>query len=66
MEKLSQNLDIPVICKIRVFTSYERTIEYAKMIEAAGASILSVHGRTKEQKGHNQGLADLNLIAEIK
>jgi len=66
VEKLAQNLSIPVICKIRILDTYERTLEYAKMIEDAGASILTVHGRTKEQKGHNQGLADLKLIAEIK
>ena len=66
VEKLAQNLSIPVICKIRILDSYERTLEYAKMIEDAGASILTVHGRTKEQKGHSQGLADLKLIGEIK
>lgn len=66
VEKLAQNLSIPVICKIRILDSYERTLQYAKMIEDAGASILTVHGRTKEQKGHSQGLADLKLIAEIK
>ena len=36
------------------------------MIEAAGASLLTVHGRTKEQKGHNQGLANLEWVRDIK
>merc|ERR1712063_221428 len=63
---LHNNLSIPVFCKIRVQETYERTIEYAKMIEAAGCQLLTVHGRTKEQKGHQQGVADWNLIREIK
>lgn len=66
VEKLAQNLSIPVICKIRILDSRERTLQYAKMIEDAGASILTVHGRTKEQKGHTQGLADLKMVREIK
>merc|ERR1712137_1352642 len=53
-------------CKIRILDTHERTIEYAKMIEAAGCSLLTVHGRTEEQKGHNQGLANLDWIRDIK
>jgi len=66
VEKLSQNLSIPVFCKIRILDTFERTLEYAKMIEAAGCSLLTVHGRTKEQKGHNMGIADLHMIRAIK
>jgi len=28
----------------------EKSIEYAKMVEKAGAQIIAVHGRTREQK----------------
>lgn len=63
---LSQNLSIPVVCKIRVFPSIEKSVEYAKMIERAGCSLLAVHGRTREQRGINMGIASWEHIKAIK
>ena len=44
----------------------EETIEYAKMIEAAGCSLLTIHGRNITQKGPKTGVANLEWIREIK
>lgn len=50
---LHENLSIPVTAKFRVFPEMEKTVEYAKMMERAGAQILTCHGRVREQRGQN-------------
>ena len=60
------NLRIPVCAKIRIFEDRQKTLAYAKHVCSAGVSILSVHGRTREMKGQWTGLADWDIIREIR
>ena len=66
IHKLHQNLDIPVTAKIRILENKEKTLEYAKTVLSAGASIITVHGRQREQKGHNTGVADWSVLRYLR
>ncbi len=66
INKLHLGLSVPVTAKMRILESKERTLEYAKMILSAGASIITVHGRRREQKGHNMGVADWSYIRYLR
>lgn len=58
--------DLAVSCKIRRFDELDKTIDYAKMLEKSGCSFVGVHGRTREQRGCNTGLADWTFIKAVK
>jgi tRNA-dihydrouridine synthase 1 len=66
INRLHRELSIPVTAKMRILETKEKTLEYAKMILSAGASILTVHGRRREQKGHNTGLADWSILRYLR
>jgi len=66
VEILHKNLSIPVFCKIRLLSTLEKTLEFAKGLEMHGCQLLVVHGRTKEQVRSLQGASDWNVIKRIK
>jgi len=63
---LHRELDVPVTAKIRILESREKTLEYAKRVVGAGASIITVHGRTRDMKGHKTGLADWGVLKWLR
>lgn len=66
LSTLHINLTVPVCAKIRVFEDKQKTLAYAKHVCSTGISILSVHGRTREMKGQWTGMADWDIIREIR
>jgi tRNA-dihydrouridine synthase B len=61
-----ENTRKPVTAKIRIGWDAEsiNAVEIAKAIEAAGASAIGVHGRTREQ--YYSGKADWDVIRQVK
>lgn len=66
VEKLANNLSVPVSCKIRLFPNLEDTISYAKMLEDAGCALLAVHGRTRDEKDGKKFRANWSAIKAVR
>jgi nifR3 family TIM-barrel protein len=64
--RLSRSLSVPVTGKIRLGWDSQTLnyLEVARILEDNGASLIAVHGRTKEMKYNGQ--ADWDAIAEVK
>ena len=66
VETLHKNLKVPVTCKIRCLYSEKDTVNLAKAIESAGAAMLVVHGRIREQNKQEMGAANWDIIKKVK
>jgi len=74
VEAMSKHLShkVPVCCKIRLLPIDDReeritkTIEFAKMLVKAGCQLLTVHGRTRLNRGQHVGACDWDAIRRIK
>eukprot|EP00435_Cladocopium_sp_Y103_P039551 s1166_g10.t1 len=65
---LDKELSVPSTVKIRLVNNQELqdTLNLVSRLEAAGASVLCLHGRTKEMKGQFTGPANWDAIAAVR
>ena len=57
---------LPVSAKIRVLESAEATVRFAQMLEAAGASAIAIHGRTRAQRHHEGSVHSVTIAAVVQ
>ncbi|MDG1950608.1 MAG: tRNA dihydrouridine synthase DusB [bacterium] len=64
IKEMKAAITVPLSVKIRAgWEDPRECLEFVKVIEAAGADLITIHGRTKKQ-GYS-GTSDWNLIAEV-
>ena len=61
-----KGLKVPVTCKTRVYKDFDRSIKLCETLVNAGASALTIHGRTREEKGQLVRECDWDMIRRIK
>lgn len=65
IQAMKASTTVPLSIKIRTgWDDPRECIEFSKVVEAAGADLITLHGRTKSQ-GYS-GQSDWNLIGEVK
>jgi tRNA-dihydrouridine synthase 1 len=63
---MARESPLPLTVKIRILDDEEETIAYAKMLEQAGAALLTVHGRTRREKDHRKTVANWHILRKIR
>ena len=63
--ELGRQLSVPVTAKTRMLPNLEETIQICKRLEDAGASVLCLHGRTRQQNKQLCGAANWDAIGEV-
>jgi len=63
---LARGLDVPVTVKVRLLASWEASLAAVLALQEAGASLITVHGRRREEIKERIGAADWEAIRRIK
>mmetsp|Transcript_129285 Transcript_129285/g.360067 ORF Transcript_129285/g.360067 Transcript_129285/m.360067 type:complete len:425 (-) Transcript_129285:27-1301(-) len=68
VRRLDASLPVPVTVKMRLVSAddLQDTLSLASALEAAGASAICLHGRTKEMKGQFTGPCNWDAIAAVR
>ena len=62
---MSDNVNLPITCKIRVRNTLQETLEIVQILLESGASMITVHGRKCAEKGEHILSCNWDWIREI-
>eukprot|EP00581_Thalassiosira_minuscula_P019469 CAMPEP_0183718586 /NCGR_PEP_ID=MMETSP0737-20130205/11812_1 /TAXON_ID=385413 /ORGANISM="Thalassiosira miniscula, Strain CCMP1093" /LENGTH=394 /DNA_ID=CAMNT_0025948175 /DNA_START=37 /DNA_END=1218 /DNA_ORIENTATION=+ len=67
VKHLAENLSIPVTVKVRLLPHQDinKSLDLYRKLVDAGAALLTVHGRTRYNKGENTSRADWDAIRKV-
>lgn len=60
-----EGTSIPITCKMRCLDTHEATLGVAKSLVDAGASVLTIHGRTLRQNKQRSGSANWGMMRDV-
>lgn len=60
------SVSCPVTCKIRILPTMDETLKLCHALVGAGCSLLTVHGRRRDQNKHTVGTCDWGAIKTIR
>ena len=63
---MSHSFTVPVSTKLRLCQPASKTLDFAKRLEASGASWITLHARHVSARRRRQGAADLTEIKRLK
>ncbi|CAD2107396.1 tRNA-dihydrouridine synthase, putative [Plasmodium vinckei] len=64
---ITNNCNVPISCKIRkIDNDYQKTLNLCYDLQSRNVKMITVHGRTKEEKGVNIKECDYEIIKIIK
>ncbi|CAI2369121.1 unnamed protein product [Moneuplotes crassus] len=63
LQALTENIDIPISCKIRILPEATDTFEFIKTMQSTGIEHLSIHSRIREEL--SKGFAHWSIIREV-
>ncbi|KAG6885735.1 hypothetical protein C0993_010562 [Termitomyces sp. T159_Od127] len=63
---MSHSFIVPTSAKIRLAQPVEKTVDFARRLEACGAAWVTLHARTVSARRRRQGAADLDQVKKLK
>ena len=63
MQSLTENINIPISCKIRILPLVKDTLDFVKLMQSVGINNLAIHSRIREEL--SRGYAHWSIVKEI-